>query len=1139
MTGDQHRLFDQIEISRRFLRSVSIEKDSAGDYPNGEYIVTPTARQTLQQLMEGLEKRSPHRAWTVTGPYGVGKSAFGVFINRLLCDQTAVGKNALRRLEEVDPLRAREVSKLRMHRNRQKLLFPVLLTARRVPASVCLLEGVVAACSRLSQRTVAGLVGKATTLAKAASKGLAVDSREVVNRLADLSRAVERRGFAGLLLIIDELGKLFEYAAHAPQKGDVFVLQELAEYASRSGDIPVLVLGILHQSFEEYGRHLDTISRAELAKIQGRFQDVAFLEPPEQVLRMIVAAVKWKGDGMPPALRSGAKQLAEQSLPCGVCPPGMKRDEFIDICVRAYPIHPCALVALPHLFHRFAQNERSLFSYLSSHEPKGFQDFLRTHVLDPKRPAFIRLPDLFDYFTANFGAGLFRQPHARRWLEAADVLERKEKLTELDADLVKTVGMLNALGTFCHLSATKSMVSFGVAGATSSAEVQARLEALAQKSVITYRRFNETYRIWEGSDVDVEERISEGHRRTRANLQLADAIHRYLPARPIVARRHSFETGTLRYFEVRYVDDPASIQDQATKPTQASGLILVCLSPSGSHLGEFEWHATKGEGAKQDVLFAVPQEIGEIRSTLAELAALQWAWDNTHELRDDRVARRELAMRIADTRQLLTKGLSRLLDPREEPAGCLCLWYYRGQKKPVRKAVDVAQLLSDVCDDLYPESPRTRNELIARRTLSSAAAAARRNLVERMFSHVAEEALGLEGYPPERSMYESVLRATRLHRQNAEGRWRLAEPPHKDPCNLRPTWHRLCDLVFTIQAVPVAVDEVFRAISQPPYGVPDGLHPVLLCAFLGAYPNEVTLYREGTFVPEPSITEFEVLMRRPELFAIAGCRITGGRAVVVDRIAKGLGAPPATAAVVRALFRMLKGLPEFARSTMKLSAPTLALRHAFTNAKSPERFLFAEVPEALQVPPFGKGKPERKHVDTFFNALNGALQEWSRCTHLMIDAARDTLLEACGLPCGMDAWPKLREIAHSLEPGLTNPVLLPFVRRVAQVTGDQVGVESVLAYVANRPPQMWTDGDVDRFPASARVLGNLFKETATAIRPAKNRVLGSLKPSERKQAQHIAQGIRKYLRSSGNDLPAKIIRAALSIILSDDEQGTA
>ena len=271
-----------------------------------------------------------------------------------------------------------------------------------------------------------------------------------MNCVADLTSAIVKRGYAGILLLVDELGKLFEYAAQRPQKGDMFVLQELAEYASRSGESPVLFLGLLHQSFEEYGRHLDLLSRTEWSKIQGRFQDVAFIEPPEQVLRMVAAAIKWKSAEIPASLKRHAKDWPKSGG--GRCMSARYEDRRVRRRVRPrIPIHPAALVALPFLFHRFAQNERSLFSFLSSHEPKGFQDCLRARALNAKAPEFIRLHDLFDYFIANFGSGLFRQPQARRWLEAAEILERRNDLDDLQTQIVKAVGILSTLGDFLPL----------------------------------------------------------------------------------------------------------------------------------------------------------------------------------------------------------------------------------------------------------------------------------------------------------------------------------------------------------------------------------------------------------------------------------------------------------------------------------------------------------------------------------------------------------------------------------------------------------------------------------------------------------------------------------------------------------------
>ena len=90
---------------------------------------------------------------------------------------------------------------------------------------------------------------------------------------------------------IDELGKFLEYAAQHPVQDDVFVLQTLAEFATRSDQTPLFLITILHQAFEQYANKIAKSQREEWAKIQGRFEDIAFVEPAEQVLRLIGSAV--------------------------------------------------------------------------------------------------------------------------------------------------------------------------------------------------------------------------------------------------------------------------------------------------------------------------------------------------------------------------------------------------------------------------------------------------------------------------------------------------------------------------------------------------------------------------------------------------------------------------------------------------------------------------------------------------------------------------------------------------------------------------------------------------------------------------------------------------------------------------------
>ena len=117
--------------------------------------------------------------------------------------------------------------------------------------------------------------------------------------------------------------------------------------------------------------------------------------------------------------------------------------------------------------------------------------------------------------------------------------------------------MLSALGDFCPLRPVEKIIAAAIDDRPRpSTGLQKGLRALRDSSILTFRAFNETYRIWEGSDIDIDERIAEGRRKLRGVFNLADAMQQFLPPKPVVARRHSFEGGALRFFEMVYVDDP-------------------------------------------------------------------------------------------------------------------------------------------------------------------------------------------------------------------------------------------------------------------------------------------------------------------------------------------------------------------------------------------------------------------------------------------------------------------------------------------------------------------------------------------------------------------------------------------------------
>ena len=1103
-------------LGQRFLRSVQIERDWQSCDAIAQYVPTAQVRQVLRRLGDVLANGATDRAWTLTGPYGTGKSLFAAFTLQLLSAVDTAQSEAWRILRLHDS----ELASFLHERLDGRRLFPIPVVGRRSSLARCLIKSVAGQLAILPataererlQASVAELLDLETRCP--------LDPADILNLLDEVKTVVKHAGYHGIVIVIDELGRILEHAASDPVRGDISLLQELAELASRSGQDPVLVLGILHQAFDQYARYLDTATRREWAKVQGRFVDIAFIEPPEQLMQLAAEALAERQAVPRPdaeVVTAVAEIAAGEVL--GLRPRLLEASLFRNLVERAAPLHPVVLVVLPYLFRRLAQNERSLFTYLLAHEPFGFQAKARQHP-----GAWVRLPDLFDYVAVNLGNSLSRHPLFQRWLEVVQKMDEHPELSSVEVAILKTIGVLDVLAEGSHLRPTPELISFALADTPGDADIRAGLEGLQKRSLIIFRRFNRSYRVWEGSDVDIPARLEEARRRTAGQHRLGTILGRYLRARPQVARRHSFETGTLRFFEVRYLDEPLSAEQ--LRPHSGDGVIACCLPRNEVEAEAFrEWACGEEIAKRSNLIVALPEQIGSLREATAELVALHWVRENTPSLRDDRVARRELDTRTAEVEQEIRRLLDRLLDPRPAPFGSRCSWYWLGKRQPIDHPREVAALLSRAMDQHYSLSPRIWNELINRRVLSTAAAAARRNLIERMLTASNRPRLGLTGFPPERAIYESVLFATGLHRPNEHGEWGFRSPrPDTDPARLSPLWEMMEKRVLGATERPIGLEELFRELGKPPFGVTEGLLPILFCAFFLAYRNEVSLYRNGVFLPEPSVADFEILLRRPDRFEVGGARVVGGRKLVLERLADRLGTEPAILPVVRTLLAAMRALPEHAWRTQRLPRAVIELRETCARASSPERLLFFDLPTALGEMPFGTEEVDPARIDRFLERLSEALTALGQATPRVIEEARDRLLEACGLPHGMEGWKALRALAQRLERAAFPPDLARLLVRLRQEQDDEASVESVLAYLATRPPRLWTDDDVERACTQARIIGERLRTVAATW--------DCLTPQDEALSEEIARRVREILPVN---VPRHVLRAALLRLLQETD----
>ena len=859
-------LSELFHVASRFHRSVHLERDFYTGNALEGYVLTVTARETLRRVIAALEDESTSKAWTLTGPYGSGKSAFALFIAKLLDDsESPTTQGALNLLKHGDKSLWHQFSCLNLHERRG--FCPVLISGERSPITLALLRGLKrgliafsdspVGCSAIPRASFRPLLLDIQKRLEAAENGVLPHASEITDLFESATHQIGAEGGTGLLLVVDELGKFLEYAAQNPADGDLFVLQSLAEFAARTNQTPLLMLTILHQAFEQYAQRLATSQREEWSKVQGRFEDVAFVEPTEQVLRLIGDAIECTSAIEKPNL-SVAVDLELK-------PRQLDTSEFMSLLENCLPLHPTVALVASSLFRKFAQNERSLFALLNSSEPHGLQDFLSNQTYDGRVLPTFTLSNLYDYIHTALGSSLYTSREGSKWAEIESAIERLPNPSPMTVKLIKTIGLLGIVGEgSVNLKASKALLRYALNDDTETCQneidepvalnsdiigvesFESALAMLEQRSIAIYRRYNDAYALWEGSDIDIEARLREAAAQLDPNLRLPTALSTLMQPQPLIARRHLFVTGTLRYFAVQYTDLEGFDTDLMPSD-DTDGLVLYTLPASELEAEQLAEKATEALVAdREDVLIAIPQSIGFLRDAALELWCLDWVEENTPELAGDATARRELWARRTEAEREVSEQLTSLFSgniasPQEKigstPNGKGdtegCSWYHNGQPTPITSRRGLNAYLSTICDSVYHATPILRNELINRRQISSQAAAARKKLIAGMLDFQQLEKLNIKGYPPEMSIYLSLLFDTGIHR-HVSGVWGF-HPPHTDDKNrFSPTWLEIERFLNECEERRQSVGKLYERLEQPPFGLRRGPMPILLCAVSAA-----------------------------------------------------------------------------------------------------------------------------------------------------------------------------------------------------------------------------------------------------------------------------------------------------------------
>jgi hypothetical protein len=1068
MSATSHVLSAEVKVRAHHLRSAHLEHHEGQIV--GTYIPTGRALEVLHRIARAMSSSDAGRAWSLTGPYGAGKSSFALFVHALFGpegDEARRGSEAALAAAEPELLALVEEAR-RTFGARSRGFIRAVATAQREPVNDTVLRAF-----------NAGAHGYwPTRMPYDVRDALATASHDRSPRALGL--VVESLcAHAPVLIEIDEFGKNLEHFAGNVDEDDLFVLQELAERCGGAHGLPALLITLQHMAFDDYVRAASALQRREWGKVQGRFEDISFIESAEQSLRLVAGAfdVNGRSSGFDSALNDWAVAEAKKCEQLGLArllPGG------VATLASCFPLHPLTLLALPDMCARYGQYGRTLFSFLTSREPHSVAEFLDAESFRNPLPT-VGLDRLYDFFAGIAASTFGRQ--AARLAEIDTAIRETSGLTDDQRAVLKVVGVLNVLSQGGPLRASIPIIRYAMSASAPPADrsIPKIIAELEQRGVLIYRRFADEYRLWQGSDLDLAALVEQAREEISlmSPAELLTGQHRMPPA---IAGKHSQRVGMLRYFETIFADSDTKCVEGLGVTEAADGLLVYFL-------GQPE-DASKLPiiAGSKPVVLATTAKHALIIEAISELTAVLRVLDRS-DVQADRVAKRELQDRAADAQRRLADRIADNLHPSSPGVE----FRLADTDEPLPVGRGLSSLLSEVCDEVYSASPEISNEMLGRRDLTSQAAKARRELLIAMVEHQDEEWLGMEGFGPEKAMYAALLRHPQIHRDAGDGTF-FYHQPNRGSLNI--TWGTMTQMVDRATNDKLSLDTLYARLMEPPIGLKEGPIPVLLTALLLQRVDDVAIYQEGTYQPTITADLLERLIKSPDRFAVKHFKLTTDRLQFLEAVARAVENVTGRAVaaqrrrgvtrrngrllgVMAPLLAVVRGLPEYTRQTTSLSKGAKAVRDTILTAREPDELLFTGLPQALGIEKLGaKAGSNQAEFAAFSTRLEAALSELAGATRALRGQCRHVLATEFRLT--QQAMPDLRIALQDRARGLAATLLEPRLRSFVLLAAnddldDEAWLEAILNNVAGRPAAGWRDDDTQRFTVELHGIAGAFR----------------------------------------------------------------
>lgn len=642
-------------------------------------------------------------------------------------------------------------------------------------------------------------------------------------------KLVEIYNYSGLYIVFDEFSKFIESQDGSAAGTNMKLLQDICELAIDSKDSQVFFTMVAHKSIKEYGKYLSTDIINSFTGIDGRIIEKYFVTSSKNNYELVKNAIV-KDENQLKQLKQYDKYLGEQAVKDYYNLPAFKSNfqlkDFENIVLKGcYPLNPVASYLLLNISEKVAQNERTLFTFISNDEPNSLARYVKEH--DGCSAWVVGADLIYDYFAPLFKKDVTNEFIHNIWLSTEYALEKCSTIEQ--EKIVKALAIILIVNKEDEMPANDKYLSLCV----DIDDFMQVISELSAKQLIYKKSSTATYVFKTRAGSELKSEIKKLREIKGDNVNYARALQEASGRYYVVPRKYNTIYQMTRFFTNQFMNADDFLQ------IESADVLLSDIDSDGKVITLFSFVGIKQEVVKKHVekladsriVVICPKKGIKLKKQLCDYDIIQDLKNNQSFTDDNELLKKELPLLLED----LTIEIEGAIEQIYEEDSDTRVLYYDGNKVKNARAGNEETAVNLCCENVYNKTVIVNNEMVNRSSIgTSQTKKARLNIIQAILDHTDDETFYI-GSGQDATIYRSVFCRTGIIDGTASDTM----------LEIIEVFNQFIDSCCDNKG---EMTQLINKLVSAPYGLRAGLIPMYLAYVLSLRREDIIVYFANTEV---------------------------------------------------------------------------------------------------------------------------------------------------------------------------------------------------------------------------------------------------------------------------------------------------